>query len=1083
MAVGVRALCPVLIGREAELSALEDALLSARRGQGGVVILGGEAGMGKTRLASELVRRAERLGCVVMSGGCTEAEVALPYLPFLEAIGNHLALVDVARLVSQLGPAANELGQLFPQLGISPGAGGDPVTSKLRLFEAMLMLLTGAAGSEGLLLVLEDLHWADPATRELLDYLTRRLRSTNVLTLATYRTEELHRKHALLPTIQGWKRSGTVELVEVEPLATESVGRMLCAIFDQERVSDAFTHFIRERSEGNPFVIEEMLKEAIDRGDIFRTEEGWDRKDLRELRVPPTVRDGILLRLERLAPEDAQVLSAASVVGRSFDVEVIASTAQISAEQAVDSLQRCVLNQLVEEDEASPGTYRFRHALTREAIYEDMITPRRQLLHARVAGVLQERGAPAAELAHHMLLARRDEAAVELCKAASEEAFRGLAYSDAASLLERAVPLVKDDVERGRLLCRAGSIRWENQETAPARRLLEEGVETLEAAGEREEAAASRILIGRCYWELQRSDDAERQFEMARASLEPLGPSEALAMAYVRLAGIRMFNNRYEEALRFAERAEEIATAANAERALSTAWIFMAGSLQYLGELDRGDELVERAYLFAVARRFWLQAGNATFNQIWMSIHLGRGRTARRWLERTIAEVPTHMTDTWIGYAAALCRIHEGRLVEALEGANWSAERAAEAGNQKQNWRSTVLRAHVLAELGRGEEAAAVLPPVSSRTDRQDAVYDGAARIRTAIALADLAAARHAALGIDTPDSVLASPLDAAASVLLDEPEQVARIAASVGDFELPRHLVVRGAAALAGGEFDIARDLLTRAMKAFSEEGLHLDVWYAALLLARAEAAAGAAQVATELLDGIVSDAEPAQARLVQRLAAETAETLGLTLALPPSQSPAPEPALTGERLVTVLFADVRGYTQTVAASSPADLGDRMAAFQRWAASAVAEHHGVVDKFAGDAVMATFNVSGTSVDHAEHAVLCGREIADKGAAGGLPVGVGIATGAAVVGRLSTGANLSVLGLATNLAARLQAASGAGEVTVSEETYRRLGGPIKEGAERIELELKGFPEPVTAYRLSGGPPRRRGAGGRASGEA
>src|SRR5689334_3902268 len=226
MALG-RVVSPAMVGRDDELSILEDALLSALRGDGGAVVIGGEAGVGKSRLVNELAGRARRLGCTVMSGGCSEAELSLPYLPFLEAIGNHLATQDIGALRDRLGSAADELAQLFPQMGRAQPPPGDAVQAKLRLFEAILMLLRDAARERGLLLVLEDLHWADPATRELIDYATRRLRSTNVLVLATYRTDELHRKHALLPTIQGWRRSGQAQLIEISPLRPDAVGDMV----------------------------------------------------------------------------------------------------------------------------------------------------------------------------------------------------------------------------------------------------------------------------------------------------------------------------------------------------------------------------------------------------------------------------------------------------------------------------------------------------------------------------------------------------------------------------------------------------------------------------------------------------------------------------------------------------------------------------------------------------------------------------------------------------------------------------------------------------------------------------------------
>ena len=182
-----RVVCPVLIGREGELSELEDALLAANRGDGQIVLLAGEAGVGKSRLASEVERRARKIGMTVLSGGCSEAELALPYLPFLEALGNYLTTVDLDQVRKELGSLRRELAHLFPQL--EPEAEsretGDPTQAKLRLFEAILALLRIAGQQTGLLLILEDLHWSDASTRELLDYLTRRLRGTRIMLLGT----------------------------------------------------------------------------------------------------------------------------------------------------------------------------------------------------------------------------------------------------------------------------------------------------------------------------------------------------------------------------------------------------------------------------------------------------------------------------------------------------------------------------------------------------------------------------------------------------------------------------------------------------------------------------------------------------------------------------------------------------------------------------------------------------------------------------------------------------------------------------------------------------------------------------------
>jgi predicted ATPase/class 3 adenylate cyclase len=1071
-----RVVSPELVGREAEISVLEDALLAALRGDGGVVIVGGEAGMGKTRLVNDLAARARRLGCVVLSGACSEAELSLPYLPFLEAIGNRLAKENLDELRSRLGSAADELAQLFPQMGRPAAIGGDATTAKLRLFESMLLLLRDAARTRALLLILEDLQWADPATRELLDYGTRRLRLTNVLVLATYRTDEMHRKHALLPTIQGWRRSGQAELIELSPLDSKAMAAMVCAIFEESTITDEFRDFLHERSEGNPFVAEEMLRDAIDRGDIFRSDTGWDRKALGEMRIPRTVRDTILHRLERLSAEEVAVLSAASVIGRSFDLATVAAVTGISTEQVHSAVETCVTFQLLEEDDQGAARYQFRHALTREAVYEDMVVPRRQHLHGRVADVLESRPDSAAvDLAHHLLLAGRFDQAVVMCVAAAEDALRTRAYSDAAALFERAAPHVKDGVERGRLLCRAGDAYWNNTEPGAARRLLEEGVASLEAAGLTHEAARNRLLLGRCYWELLRTDLAREQFNQAREVLESAGPSEALSIAYIRLSGLGIFNEDYETGLEQAQRAAEIAEKAGAGMALAWANGFLALAEIGVGRVTAGFDRLEASYRAAQAGGHWFQAGNAIYNGAYTALHLGLGIEAQKWAERATSSTWSGRANNWPPYVAGLVALYQGRPAEALEQCRVAAQRARDSGHEKMMWRVAVLEAHALAETLRPDEAKAQLPPVSSRVETQDAVYDTAARVRTSLAAADPDGALRDARLIRGSGLALASPVDAVAEAAASDPAWLRSLIEALpirGEVQAsPRLAVARGRMALYEGRFEEAVRELTAADAKFSAEGLLLDKWHAGRALAEAEAGAGDVEGARRRLTEITSEAEASGARLAAKLARETAGKLGLEVepAMETDHQPdRSDPVAMGERMVSVLFADVRGYTRLSGQTAPADMADRIASLQRWALQEVGRRRGLVDKFAGDAVMATFNVSGQSVDHVLQALQAAIAIIDKAGLAGLPVGAGIAVGPAVVGTLTESANVSVLGEVTNLAARLQAASPAGQVTLSEEAHRRVSAWLEEKgreAERVELELKGFDSPVVAYRV------------------
>jgi predicted ATPase/class 3 adenylate cyclase len=1065
-----RVVSPKLVGRDEEISLLEDDLLSALRGEGGAVVLGGEAGMGKSRLVQELSQQAVRLGCTVMSGVCSEAELSLPYLPFLEAIGNYLSTQDIAALRDRLGSVADELAQLFPQMGRLQQSAGDPIQAKLRLFEAILLLLRDAARQRGLLLVLEDLHWADPATRELVDYATRRLRSTNVLVLATYRTDELHRKHALLPTIQGWRRSGQAHLIEIGPLRAAGVKDMMMAIFDERDLSDEFRDFMLQRSEGNPFVLEELLRDAIDRGDIYRTETGWDRKALPEIRMPRTVRDTILVRLANLSPDDVEVLSAASGIGLTFDLATLAAVTGKSEAVVLAALDACITNQLLEEADRVSGRYTFRHALTREAVYDDVIVPRRQQLHARIAEVLESRpGWKPVDLAHHLLMAGNYQQAVGMCVAAAEAAIAASAFRDAAALFERALPHVTDAVERARLMCRAGDAYWTNTEVAAARSLLEQGIADLEAAGLDLEAAGHRILLGRCYWELNRPDVAREHFLRAKEVLETAGPSEALAVAYIRNSGLAAFDQGGDAGLADALRAEEIARQAGSSMALAWSWNFIALAKVQTGHIEEGFRYLEDSYRAAVEGDHYFQKRNAIFNAAWTAVHLGYGRLAVQWLERA-ADMTS---ESWPSYIRALVVLHSGGVDDAITHARVAKQQAKDAGNEKNEWRGRVLLAHALAESQRPEEAAAELPPVSSRVEGQDTVYDTAARVRTSLAAGDLEGAFENVRLISPTITDIGSPADTIAEAAAAQGawlrEFVDRMPNHDVEPPLPRAEVARGRLALAEGRYADAVRILAAVDAHFRNERLLLDAWHVGRALAEAEHLAGNVGASADRIRHVIAEAETSGAHLASKLARETALKLGVHIpsAVTQRELAIPPPVgVTGERMVSVLFADVRGYTELSGQTAPEKMVERIGSLQRWAAHEVARHNGIVDKFAGDSVMATFNVSGQSVDHTLQALLAAIAIIDKAALIGLPVGAGVAVGPAVVGRLAESANISVLGGVTNLAARLQPNAPAGRVALSEEAYRRVREWIEErggSVERVELDLKGFDAPVPAY--------------------
>ncbi len=260
---------------------------------------------------------------------------------------------------------------------------------------------------------------------------------------------------------------------------------------------------------------------------------------------------------------------------------------------------------------------------------------------------------------------------------------------------------------------------------------------------------------------------------------------------------------------------------------------------------------------------------------------------------------------------------------------------------------------------------------------------------------------------------------------------------------------------------------------------------WRATTLAAEAAGDLGDTDAARELLTACIGEAHAAGAVRVRDRALAVAESLGLEApALEEQDAEVATPSVlqAGERLITSMFADVRGYTPIAADLSPEELADRMTTLHRWAAAEVGKRQGVVDKFAGDAVMATFNATGARLDHAMQALDAALALRDKAALMDLPLGIGIAVGPAVVSRSVDAGNVSVLGSTTNLAARLQTAAGGGDILLSDEAHRRVASWLEERgltAEPEELELKGFDGPQAAYRLSSarvhvdGPVRRR----------
>jgi predicted ATPase len=499
---------PTIIGRDRELDAMTGRLDTALEGSPTHLLVAGEAGIGKTRLVAETSRLAAERGMRVLAGACANiGDGGVPYGPIVEALrglSRDLAPDDLAEIV---GPSGGDLARLVPALSsaVVPETGGDTNASQARVLEALLGLLQRLAERKPVLLVMEDLHWADPATRDSIAFIVRNLRSDRVLLLLTFRSDELHRRHPLMAWLAELERSGRVERIDLERLDPAHTNELLNGILG-EKPAARLVDRIHARSDGNPFFVEELVMAgdtAPERGSL-----------------PPTLH-GILVTRLAAAPDLAQiVIGAAAVAGRRVEHGLLAAVAGLDETDLLDGLRSAVSNQLlvVEADPRVGDVYAFRHALLQEAAYEELLPGERRRLHGAVAEAIAEQdpgaGVSAAwhwsELAFHWSAARDDLRAFEASVRAGAAAERNFAFADAARHDERALdawsgiadPERIAGMDRTSLLGRAAQSAWLSGDARRAVAWRREAVASIDPAADPTRAATLQAQLSRSLWNL-----------------------------------------------------------------------------------------------------------------------------------------------------------------------------------------------------------------------------------------------------------------------------------------------------------------------------------------------------------------------------------------------------------------------------------------------------------------------------------------------------------------------------------------------------------------------------------------------------
>ena len=387
--------CPILVGREGYLDALDRALESVASGRGQVILLAGEAGLGKSRLVAEAKRRASLAAepaFSVMQGHCFDPDGSLPYAPIIDLLRTCIDTHDAAELVECVGPEAPDILSILPELatlvpGVVPARPLEPEQEKRRTMQALSQFFARAAARHPLLVVIEDLHWIDDASLEFFTLLIRRAQTLPMLIMLTYRVDDV--RPALARFLAELDRGRLSTEWQLQPLTIAEVTSMIMAIFELSgRPPAEFVRELYSLTEGNPFFLEEVLKSLVTAGDIAFEGGAWDRRPLDELRIPRSVHAAVAARTTQLSDDARSVLTLAAVAGRRFDFELLQRLGGHDERTLLLIVKELMAAQLVVEESADH--FAFRHALTQQAIYGDLLARERRSLHGRIAETTRE---------------------------------------------------------------------------------------------------------------------------------------------------------------------------------------------------------------------------------------------------------------------------------------------------------------------------------------------------------------------------------------------------------------------------------------------------------------------------------------------------------------------------------------------------------------------------------------------------------------------------------------------------------------------------------------------------------------------
>jgi len=669
-----------IVGRQRELTLVMNHYEAAKGGYAHIVLLTGDPGIGKTRLLDEIAGRTAQDGAVILQGGASEAEGMPPYLPFVEALGRYIQEAPLDQLRTQVTAAQQVLATLLPELitrlgELPPSAPLPPEQARFRLYEAIGMFLQAIGAPHALVLTLDDLQWADTASLDLLCHVARHQPNAHLLVVGAYRASEAAHCPALASTLTELYRQRVLTTMTIDPLSAIETG-MLAESKLSGVLQPGVNALLHTHSEGNPFFAEELLEGWIEEGALMHEQNQWIAVTPPDHVLPPSIAGALRQRFARLSAESIDHLRVAAIIGRTFNLSLLAAVQEQDMEAVEAGLLDAAQARLVRADQT--GTFTFNHDKIRECLYTEVSTSRRRRLHGLIGGLLeasygQEQTMNVhqlAVLAFHFARSSDQPRGIHYSLCAATQALQTAAAEEAISYYRTTLDLLsEEDRRRGDVLLRLGeaALMAGQEEEAESAYTAAQG--WLLQEGDREALAKAVHGLGRAYWRLDKRAAARAALEQGLALLGDHPCAEAVEVLTDLSLLLTIYMGQQEEGMACAQQAVEMAKLLGDTRLEERARRIMAENLSLHGEeLVAAVQFLEQVLRRTEANGDLSEAAECCLNlavaSYWMA-DMGRSHEASAqriaFIERCRQSHHLRTTYTWL----ALLHASQGRWREA----------------------------------------------------------------------------------------------------------------------------------------------------------------------------------------------------------------------------------------------------------------------------------------------------------------------------------------------------------------------------------------------------------------------------------